>query len=157
MIIKRALFVKIQIYKIENQIPMKVFLLTMSVIVCFPILLTGQRMNPEDIVQKQLDAYNSRNLEVFLACYTEDVEVYNFRESEPMIRGIEACKKIYANVFDSSPELKATIDNRIILGNKVVDHEKVTGMKGVDLIEVVAIYEVKDNLIYRVTFIRKGR
>ena len=34
--------------------------------------------NPEPIVQKQLDAYNSRDIESFLATYSEDVKIYDF-------------------------------------------------------------------------------
>jgi hypothetical protein len=32
-------------------------------------------MNPEAVVQRQLDAYNARDLARFVACYAEDVLV----------------------------------------------------------------------------------
>lgn len=114
-------------------------------------------MNPAIIVQNQLEAYNSRNLSKFLSFYTDDIVIYNYKENEPFISGTEKLKEVYDEVFNHSPELNATIENRIVFENKVIDYEKVTGRKGVDLIEVVVIYELKENLIYRVTFIRKEK
>ena len=136
---------------------MKALLFIIGSIFLLPITLSSQDMNPEEVVQKQLDAYNSRDLAAFVAFYTEDIEIYNFRESDPFISGSAALEKVYSEVFKDSPELKATIDKRIVFDNKVIDHEKVTGRKGLAFIEVVAIYEVRDNLIHRVTFIRKER
>ncbi|WP_431166084.1 hypothetical protein [Tenacibaculum halocynthiae] len=49
----------------------------------------------------------------------------------------------------------ATIANRIVYNNKVVDQEQVTGRSGADFLEVVVIYEVENNLISKVHFIRK--
>ena len=134
---------------------MKILFFLVSIVLLFPIKLSGQKMNSEVIVQKQLDAYNARNLSEFLSLYNHDIEIYNYRENEPFISGIEALREVYEDVFDHSPELNATIKNRIVFENKVIDFESVTGRKGVHLIEVIAIYEVKDNLIFRVTFIRK--
>lgn len=114
-------------------------------------------MNPETIVQQQLEAYNARALDKFAACYTTDIKVYNFQEPEPLIEGMEKLKNVYRAVFDESPDLEAKIDKRIVFDNKVIDHEKVTGRKGTIFIEVIAIYEVTDNLISKVTFIRKNK
>ena len=40
-------------------------------------------MNPEDPVQRQLDAYNAHDLEHFVAEYHDDVKVYRPPASEP--------------------------------------------------------------------------
>ncbi|WP_435261006.1 nuclear transport factor 2 family protein [Tenacibaculum sp. nBUS_03] len=112
-------------------------------------------MNPEKIVQNQLDAYNSRNLPDFLACYANDIKIYNFKEQIPYISGLKSLADAYKVVFDESPELCATIANRIVYDNKVIDQEQVTGRSGADFLEVVVIYEVENNLIVKVHFIRK--
>ncbi len=113
-------------------------------------------MPPETIVQKQLDTYNARDLTGFLSCYTADVEIFNFGAAAPYMVGIAAVEKVYKDIFDQSPELHAHLENRIVFDNKVIDHEKVTGRKGVDFTEIVAIYEVTDGLISQVTFMRQG-
>ena len=112
-------------------------------------------MEIEKIVQAQLEAYNKRDLNEFISCYSKDVEIYNFLESKPFLSGQFELSKNYEDVFNNSPKLNATILNRIVYDNKVIDHEQVTGRKGVDLIDVVVIYEMKDNLIDKVYFIRK--
>ena len=100
---------------------MKIILLLVSIILLFPTKSSSQNMNPEVIVQDQLEAYNSRDLNQFLSYYSKDIEIYNYRENEPYISGIEKLKEVYEEVFDSSPELNATIDNRIVFENKVID------------------------------------
>ncbi|WP_428743421.1 nuclear transport factor 2 family protein [Tenacibaculum sp.] len=111
-------------------------------------------MNPEKIVQKQLDAYNNRSLSEFLKCYANDIQIYNFKEELPYIKGLESLAKVYEKVFNDSPDLCATIANRIVYNNKVIDKEQVTGRNGVDFIEVVVIYEIVNNLISEVHFIK---
>lgn len=112
-------------------------------------------MNPEKVVQDQLEAYNNRNLSDFLSFYTSDIEIYNFMETIPFIIGITQLETIYKDVFENSPSLKATIKNRIVFDNKVIDEEEVTGRKGINYLKVIAIYEVENSLIKKVSFIRK--
>ena len=33
-------------------------------------------MNPESVVQRQLDAYNDRDLDRFMACYSDEVQLF---------------------------------------------------------------------------------
>ena len=53
------------------------------------------------------------------------------------------------------PNLHATLLNRMVMGNVVIDHERVTRTfpEGPGKIELIAIYEVKDGRIARATFI----
>lgn len=136
---------------------MKAVKLIFALLTLLSIEMNSQEMNPETIVQDQLEAYNSRNLDEFISYYSADIKIYNFQESEPFIQGLENLKHTYKEVFENSPNLNAKIDKRIVFDNKVIDHEKVTGRKGISFIEVIAIYEIKDDLIAQVTFIRKEK
>lgn len=107
--------------------------------------------NPEAIVNKQLYAYNTRNIDAFLATYTEDVKLYSY-PAKALSTGTESMRTQYGSMFDNIPDLNAEIVNRIVLGNKVIDKEKVT-VNG-RTFYAVAIYEVKDGLINKVTFIQ---
>ncbi|HSW82906.1 MAG TPA: hypothetical protein VLH12_05490, partial [Usitatibacter sp.] len=49
------------------------------------------------------------------------------------------------------PNLHAEILSRIVMGNKVIDHERVSGI-GEKPLEAVAVYEVADGLIKTVWF-----
>lgn len=112
-------------------------------------------LEPEVIVQNQLDAYNHRDIDAFLACHSEYFEAFNFSESIPFLKGKEQLKQTYSGIFKDSPNLYSKLLKRIVFDNKVIDYEEITGRKGVDLLELVAIYEVENGLIARAYFMRK--
>lgn len=113
-------------------------------------------MNPEKIVQAQLEAYNNRDIDAFVSCFSKDIKVYNFGEQNPFIEGEARLREVYKNIFDQSPKLYSHIVNRMVFDNKVLDQEEVSGRAGGgDLLEIIAIYEVEDDLIVNVHFIRK--
>ena len=103
------------------------------------------------IVQKQLEAYNNRDIDAFVKTYSFDIKLYNF-PNEVTTQGQAALKRQYASFFENTPDLNAEIVNRIVLGNKVIDKEKVT-ING-QTFYAVAIYEVENGLIKKVTFIQ---
>jgi len=41
------------------------------------------------------------------------------------------------------------------MNNTVIDYEEIVGRKGIDILELIAIYEVKNGLINKAHFIRK--
>jgi hypothetical protein len=107
-----------------------------------------------DIVQEQLEAYNARDLERFAATYSDGIRIYRLPATDPAIVGKAQLAETYRKRF-SSPNLHADIVNRIVLGNKVIDHERVVGIKEVP-IEAVAVYEVVSGLIETVWFFYPG-
>ena len=107
--------------------------------------------SPEAVVQRQLDAYNARNIEVFLETYTDTIVIYDFPH-QPTMRGKEEVRTRYAKLFDDAPNLYAEVKKRITIGNTVIDQEYVRVSDR--FINAVAIYEVADGKIVRVTFIR---
>jgi hypothetical protein len=107
------------------------------------------------VVQKQLEAYNARNLEAFLATYSDDIIVYN-EKNEVQAKGIAQLRESYGNMFKNLPDLYCYIENRIVSENTVIDHEKVCFQKGQPLVEVVAMYTVKDGKIATVHFVKKA-
>ncbi len=111
----------------------------------------GKAPNPELIVQQQLDAYNIRDIDGFLNTYSNDISLYNF-PAKKRTQGQQEMRKGYANYFESTVDLHADIKNRIVIGNKVIDEEYVTanGKKN----SAVAIYEVENGKISKVTFVR---
>lgn len=109
----------------------------------------------ETIVQNQLEAYNNqRDLTRLLSFYSNDITIYDYNETTPFIDGIEALKTVYFEVFEDSPKLNASIKNRIVFDNKIIE-EEVTGREGIDFVKVIVIYEIESNLIKKVTFIRE--
>lgn len=108
--------------------------------------------SPEAVVERQLAAYNARDLEAFLATYSPHIRVFDFPGTTPRIEGIAAMGEHYGTRTFTREGLNALILERAVLGCFVVDHERATST-GREPLEVVAIYEVRDGLIANVWFI----
>jgi len=102
-------------------------------------------------VQRQLEAYNARDLARFIAEYADDVQVFRPPGAEPVLSGKPAFAAYYASKRFNLPDLHATVIQRIVAGNKVVDHERITGIEP-GIVEAIAVYEVKGEVIHRVWF-----
>jgi hypothetical protein len=103
-------------------------------------------LNPETVVQRQLDAYNARDLQRFLAEYSEDIRAYRPPAVAPLIEGKQAFGDFYATQRFNRTGLHAELVNRIVLGSTVIDHERISGI-GEQPFEVAVVYEVIDGRI----------
>lgn len=106
---------------------------------------------PEDLAQRQLNAYNFRNIDAFLEPYADDVEVYNFPD-QLQFKGKEAMRKGYAPMFTNTPNLHCELINRIVQGNTVIDQERV--QFGDRVLEAIAIYHIENGKIQKVYFMQ---
>lgn len=112
-------------------------------------------MTTERPVQRQLDAYNARDLQRFIAEYTDDVQVFRPPATQPALSGKAALAEHYATHRFNLPDLHAELVSRMVLGNKVIDHERIVGV-GEGTMEAAAVYEVRDGLICTVWFFNAG-
>jgi len=108
--------------------------------------------DPEAFAQRQLDAYNARDLERFVREYTEDVLVYRMPDPNPVLVGRAALAVHYRDNRFDLPDLHAKLINRMVFGNKVIDQEVVLGVPGAPL-DGAAIYEVTEHGISKVWFV----
>ena len=106
----------------------------------------------EAVVAAQLEAYNRRDLEGFLAFYTDDAVLLDYPDKVTQV-GKQAMRERYTKRF-ANPNIRAVVVKRIAYGNFVIDHEQITAPPAPGMIEAVAIYEVRDGKIVRVTFIK---
>ncbi|MDB6067861.1 MAG: hypothetical protein JWR26_4069 [Pedosphaera sp.] len=109
--------------------------------------------DPEAVVQRQLDAYNARDIEALTATYAEDIQLFE-HPSKLLASGSAQVRERQAGRFQE-PNLHALLVKRIVAGNVVIDHEKVTRTfpEGTGNIELVAIYEVQNGRIAKAWFI----
>jgi hypothetical protein len=105
-----------------------------------------------DAVERQVEAYNARDVEAFVACYAQDV-AFEDAEGRVQASGRDEMRKRYSDLFESSPNLQAEVTSRIRVGAYVVDEERVSGLPSGD-IHAVAIYRLDaEGLIDRVRFL----
>ena len=103
--------------------------------------------SPEAVVQRQLDACNARDLDALVATYADDAQLFE-HPSTLLASGSEASRERLA-VRLQEPNLHATLLNRMVMGNRVVDHERVTRTfpEGTGQLEMLMIYEVEGERI----------
>lgn len=103
--------------------------------------------SPETVVQRQLDAYNARDLDAIMATYAPDAQQFE-HPGKLLASGHAEIRERMALRFQET-NLHACLIPRAVMGNIVIDHEQVarTFPEGRGSVEMTAIYEVRDGLI----------
>jgi hypothetical protein len=103
-------------------------------------------------VQKQLEAYNARDIDAFMGWWADDCQYYEFPGRLLASGAAEIRERHLARFKDSN--LLGTLVKRIAVANVVVDQEVVTRTfpEGSGEIDVVAIYEVENGKIAKAWF-----
>lgn len=105
--------------------------------------------SPEAVVQRQLDAYNARDVDALMAIYADDAQMFE-HPATLLAEGSTALRERFAARFHE-PNLHARLLKRMVMGSCVVDHERVTRTfaEGPGSVEMVMIYEVRDGRIIK--------
>ncbi|NKF21981.1 nuclear transport factor 2 family protein [Solimonas marina] len=108
--------------------------------------------HPEQVVQRQLDAYNAKDLDSWIGTYAPDAEQYELHGAL-LARGHDEIRGRIRARF-TEPDLHARLIHRTRLGPIVVDHERITRNfpEGKGTIEMLCIYEVDGGLIRKASF-----
>jgi hypothetical protein len=103
----------------------------------------------EATAQRQLDAYNTRDIETLLGIYAHDAQMFE-HPAKLVATGSAALRERFLARF-KEPNLHAKLLNRIVMGNIVVDHELVTRTfpEGPGTVELTMIYEIRDEKIVK--------
>jgi hypothetical protein len=111
-----------------------------------------QATNPEAVAQRQLDAYNRRDIEALMATYADDARQFE-HPSKLLASGAAQLRERFTARFAES-NLYAKLLNRIVAGNIVVDHEIITRTfpEGPGKMELVAMYEIRSGKIAQAWF-----
>jgi len=98
----------------------------------------------EYAAQRQLEAYNDGNIEAFLDCYTDDIQLINQQNGEVFCTGKLEMRAIYGSMFNRCPELLCILVKRIVCGEFSIDEELVTGQVKGKTVHATAIYHVNE-------------
>ena len=106
----------------------------------------------EKVVQRQLEAYNARDIEGIMSTYAPDAQQFEF-PSTLLASGADQIRQRLLVRF-KEPNLHARLNSRIVAGCRVIDHETITRdfPEGTGTIELAAIYEVTNVRIARAWF-----
>ena len=108
--------------------------------------------SPTLIVQAQLDAFNTKDIDALMRTYAPDAEQFTLH-GERIAKGHEQLHSRYQLRFEE-PDLHARLLSRVIVGNVVTDSELITRNfpEGLGAIEMLCIYEVVNGYIQRASF-----
>nr|WP_274706764.1 nuclear transport factor 2 family protein [Allorhizobium sonneratiae] len=100
-------------------------------------------------VQKQLEAYNARDIDAFMPWWADDCHYYAF-PCTLLAKGAAEIRERHVERF-REPDLHGRLLTRIVVDNVVIDHETVTRTfpEGKGEIDVVCFYEIENGKIAR--------
>lgn len=107
--------------------------------------------SPADLAQRQLNAFNARDIDAFLEPYADDVELYDMPD-KLLGKGKDTMRKMYGQFFAKTPDLHCEVPSRIVVNNTVIDQELGTNVAGQKPSTAVAIYKIENGKIRKVYF-----
>ncbi|MFN8954645.1 MAG: nuclear transport factor 2 family protein [Burkholderiales bacterium] len=110
------------------------------------------KAHPLEVVQRQLVAYNAKDIDGLLATYAVDAEQYTLH-GERLAKGHEEMRPRFLARF-AEPDLSARLISRTVMGNVIVDFESIIRNfpEGVGTLEMLCIYEVQNGFIQKASF-----
>ena len=108
--------------------------------------------SPATLIQRQLDAYNAKDVEGWLSTYAPDARQYSLH-GECVAQGHAQIRERILIRF-AEPDLHARLLSRAVMGHIVVDHELITRNfpEGDGTVEIICIYEIERGLIQKASF-----
>ena len=103
------------------------------------------------LMQGALDAYNAQDLDAYAVFFTPDVVVADYNGAVTQ-QSYDELRARYVKTFAQFPENKAEVLNQMVVGNIVIEHERVVRSPGGETFEVICIYTLADGKIARVDF-----
>jgi hypothetical protein len=105
--------------------------------------------DPAAIVQRQLEAFNARDIDALLSTYAEGAQLFE-HPSKLLASGAVALRERFVARFQEA-NLRAVLLSRTVMGQTVVDFEEVfrTFPEGTGRIRLLMIYEVEGGRIAR--------
>jgi hypothetical protein len=105
------------------------------------------------IIDALVEAYNGRDAKTFSEFFAIDAQCFEHPNRLAQRSRQEICDT-YTEVFRRVPQNRTTVLHRIVIGNRVIDHERVQRAPDVAPFDAVAIYELHDGLIQRFDLVR---
>ena len=108
--------------------------------------------DPAAVIQRQLEAYNDKDVDAWLATYATDAEQHVLH-GERLAKGHDELRARIQLRF-AEPDLYARLLSRVVMGPVVVDLEEITRNfpEGKGVVEMLCIYEVAQGRIVKASF-----
>jgi hypothetical protein len=108
---------------------------------------------PEQVVQRQLDAYNARDLQAWLETYAVDARQFEYPST--LLASGHAEIRARAEARFAEPDLHAQLLKRVVMGEMVIDKESIVRNfpEGLGRMDLTGIYQVRAGKIVTASFV----
>lgn len=110
--------------------------------------------DPQAVVRAYAEAATRGDLDGFVGLYAPDVRKFRFPGTLTS-EGREHARAVYAKSFAEKSGIKVEILDVMVLGDKVVARDRVTGLPDGKTAEELTVYQVKDGLITNVLYVER--
>lgn len=111
--------------------------------------------NPVAVMDALVAAYNNRDADAFADLFAEEAVTYE-HPGVPAQIGREAIRTFYTEGFARYPQGRTQILYRLVIGDYVIDHERVQRGPEHEPFDVIAINLVRAGRIHRLDLVRKS-
>jgi hypothetical protein len=108
----------------------------------------------EAVVRAYTDAANHGDLDRFLSLYDPNIRKYRF-PGQLTSEGIEHNRQSYAKSFAANPRLHVEIVKLVRLGDKVMVHDRVTGLASGQTSDELTVYQVTQGRITNILYVER--
>lgn len=104
-------------------------------------------LSAQEVVGRQLEAYNNKDIDGFMACWADDAQIFAW-PSTLVATGSKEIRSRHLERF-REPDLSAELISRTVVEDLVVDREVVRRNlpEGCRLVDVIAIYQIAEGRI----------
>jgi hypothetical protein len=116
--------------------------------------LAQTTQSPEAVVRAYTQAANDGDLDAFLSLYDPKIRKFRF-PGQLTSEGIEHNRKSYARSFAANPDLHVEIVSLLSLGDKVMVHDRVTGLASGQTSDELTVYQVANGRITNILYVER--
>lgn len=128
--------------------------IAIAALLCTSGAMAQTSADPEAVVRAYTDAANRGDLERFLGLYDPAIRKYRF-PGQLSSEGIEHNRRSYAKSFAANPDLHVEIVDLIRLGDKVMVHDRVTGLANGQTSDELTVYQVENGRITNIMYVER--
>lgn len=109
---------------------------------------------PVRVAERQIETFNRRDLDGFMALYADDATVLEFPSGKPIALGKAAIRERYAGMFRSTPDFPPVrVEPRVVDGPFVLEYEVWDARPG-ERNHAIWMYEIRGGLIRKAWTVR---
>lgn len=106
----------------------------------------------EDVVKKQIKAFNSKKILEFLECYSENVKVFMLESGQVLTTGKNQLKEIMSQAFQDNSQAQSKILSLMVQGDLVISLESIERHIPNKRVKTLSIYQIENDLITQLWF-----